>query len=490
MSEPRHVAPDQALPQQEQPGWLGAAAKLAKKATAGLLAKGTGATSWAVEESLRTARASLFLTSRLIDGQALPTLTSLSAIREDLEASWLATLEGKKGLFDHLTEVRDRAVAGARYQWLVDTLGKELFGSAVYAGEQTLVENGVFRLQYLPPKPGAPRTDVALFFLGGFIPYGDRLFRLLPEANLFDRYLERGIPVYLMELVGDQGSMKGLGSVTTEKLIDWTDQMASAAFQHHGQRKLVAQGYCGSGVHLASYLAARPADAQARFNLVTLFVTPLDGKKCDIFAEMVANIPRSTMWTTVKRSQLMGGYVNGVELWAGLDTTLKNLFRKTPVGRFATGWKKPEYAKVTDTAALTARQRLELASEYWISISNAGRWPIPADLVAKAVRLYDRGVSEDGALGFSYRGREVSLAAIAQQTNLKVLAFFGGLDKLVPMEAGRILGKLLGERYRAVLHPNAVHVGYACFPSQWQKDNPNAFVPNPIDAIIEELSRA
>ncbi len=425
---------------------------------------------------------------RTLDGQLLPALASLSEMRQDVETSWLDAVRGKKSFGQHLHDLGDRAAAGGRYQELVNGPGKELFGSAVFAGEQVLTRNDVYRLPWLPPKRGSPPTGEALFFLGGFIPYGDRLFRFLPEANLFDRYLERGLAVYLMELVGDRHEMKNPGQVTVERQIDWIDELAQVAFRHHGERKLLAQGYCGSGTQLLAYLAARPRDAQAKLKSATLFVTPVDARRCQIFAELVSNLPRSLLWVSLQRNQLSGGYVRGVEMWAGLDTGLKNVFAKTPFGRFATGWRKPEYAKVATVSDLSPAQRLELAAAYWISVDNAGRFPMPVDLVRKALRLYDRGVSEDGGLGFEYKGRPVTLRALATDSTLRVLAVYAGQDKLVAGDTARVLAKILGARFRQVTHPTAGHVSYVCSPGQWDPRHPKAFLPNPVDAILEEAA--
>ncbi|MGC4118342.1 MAG: hypothetical protein QM765_28070 [Myxococcales bacterium] len=458
-----------------------------------VLEKGTSATSYLTEETLRAARASLYLTSHTLEGQVLPIFTSMSDWRNDIEKSWMDALTGKKPMADHAKELGERLSSGGRYKKLVEGLGKQLFGSAIYAGEQELARNEVFRLSYLPAKAGSPATGVALFFVGGFIPYGDKLFRFLPEASLFDRYTERGIPVYLMELAGDRHAIKdGLGKVTAERQVDWIDEMAQVAFRHNGERKMVLQGYCGSGIAVTAYLAARPKDADQKFKLATLFVTPVDAKRCGVFAELVSHLPRSLVWTTLQRSQLLGGYLNGVEMWAGLDTGLKNVFTKTSLGRFASGWKKPGFAKVQTISDLDPMQRFELAGAYWISVDNAERFPVPVDLVRLAVHLYDKGVSEanGGDLGITYKGKPVKLANIATESKLRVTGFYAGLDKLVQEESGHVFAKILGTRYRQVTHPTAAHVSYVCFPAQWNPAFPKAFLPNPVDVILEEYAKA
>jgi hypothetical protein len=372
------------------------------------LSRSAEVTSNVVEEGLRAARASLHVTSHALEVM-LPVFTSLSEVREDVTRSFQDALAGKKSVTQHFSDLNDRVSAGGRYRTLVKTFGKELLGSATYAGEQVLLSNDVYRLTYMPPKKGSKKGMPAVFFLGGFIPYGDRLFRFLPEANFYDRFLERGMPVYAMELVGDGSKIKSLGSVTVERQISWIDQMSEAAFRHNGDQKMIAQGYCGSGMQMMAFLAARPQSAEARFKVASFFVTPIDAKRCKVFAETVANMPRSAFWTMLTRAQLTGGYMNGLEMWAGLDLSIKNIFVKTPVGRFATGWKQPVYAKVKTSTDLTPAQRFELAAAYWISVENARRFPLPVDLVRKAVHLYDRGVGPDGLLGFVFQGRPVGL---------------------------------------------------------------------------------
>lgn len=460
------------------------AAEPRRTVTVQALSKSVDVASTLVEESLRSVRAGLYLTSHTLE-VVLPALVTLSEVREDITRSLQDTISGAKTPAEHVRHMSDRIVSGARYRSLVKTLGRELFGSATYAGESVLASNDVYRLVHLPPKPSVPPSDAAVFFLGGFIPYGDRLFRFLPEANFFDRYLERGISVYVMELVGDRFWMKGVGKVTIEQQIAWIDELTEVAFRHNGERKMIAQGYCGSGMQLLAWLAARPKIADARFSVASLFVTPVDAKRCRVFAETVANMPRSLLWTSFMRSQLTGGYMRGLELWAGLDVSLKNVYTKTPLGRFASGWKQPDYSKVEAIPDLSPRQRFELAAAYWISVDNARRFPLPIDLVRKAVHLYDKGVGADGRLGFDFEGRPVSLRDVVDQTGLRVVAFYGGQDKLVEEESGHVLKKLFGRRYTHVHHPSAGHVSYVCFPAQWGATHPRPFLPNPVDVLLE-----
>jgi hypothetical protein len=460
-----------------------------RRTTQAVLGKVASASSYVFEEALRAARASLYFTSHTIDGELLPTFKSLSEISQDITSSWLDTVAGKKDLAAHVKDMGERAESGRRYEKLVHELGGSLFGSAVYDGEEVILANDVYKLSYLPAKEGVEPAGPAVFFLAGFIPYGDRLFRFLPEANLFDRFLERGVPVYLMELVGDKDQIRNMGQVTVDRQIAWIDEMAGAAFRHNQGRKMIAIGYCGSGLQLIAYLAARAADADAKFKSAALFVTPVDAAKCNILAEMVANLPRTLVSAALRRSQILGGYLRGLEMWAALDTSLKNVFSKTALGRFATGWKKPAFSKVRFLADLDPKQRFELAAAYWISVKNAERFPLPVDLVRRASWLYDKGVGENGELGFEYQGEPVTLKTIADKSSIRLTAFFAGLDPLVQGESGHVLKKFLGDRYQQITHPTAAHVSYICFPMQWNAALPGAFLPNPLDVLIADWGK-
>ena len=99
----------------------------------------------------------------------------------------------------------------------MQTLGKEIFGAAVYKGEKRLVETDHFTLTYIPAKEGTTKQKAALFHVGGILPYSDELFRFIPEVSFFDRFIERGIPVYAMELRGDKDTIKNYGNLNLEK---------------------------------------------------------------------------------------------------------------------------------------------------------------------------------------------------------------------------------------------------------------------------------
>lgn len=462
----------------------GKISSLARRAVRG----GSSAGVSVFDEALRSVRAGLFTGSHFIDGELLPSLTFVSEMARDVEASWLATLDGKKGIGEHFTEIAERLLAASKYKRLVHSLGKELFGSARYPGEQVLADNGIFRLSYLPPKAGVARQAASLFHMGGFIPYGDGIFRFLPEANLYDRFLERGIGVYAMELRGDRHEMRDLGSLTLTRFIDEIDELVSAAFEHNGRRKLVACGYCGTGIQLLSYLAALPGAAEAKIDTAVLFVAPIDGRKCLLLGEMVIHMPRALFLSEFARSRLLGGYLNGITMWAGLDLSLRNMFMKTSVGRFAAGWKNRTLAGVSQLSELLPLQRFELGGAYWISVRNADRFPIPVDLVRQAVAIYDKGIGPDGDTHCDYRGQRINLHAIAKETTIRLTGIYGAQDKVVQEDTAHVLKQILGERYRHVVNHNAAHVSYICIPTQWQPGHEASFTPNPVDLILEQYA--
>jgi len=102
-----------------------------------------------------------------------------------------------------MAQIGSRARAGLRFDALVQTWGRALYGTAKLPGETVIGEDRHFRLVHIPGMPGA-KPQPALFHVGGVLPYGDAFFRLLPEICFYERFTERGMPVYAMELKGDR----------------------------------------------------------------------------------------------------------------------------------------------------------------------------------------------------------------------------------------------------------------------------------------------
>jgi hypothetical protein len=426
----------------------------------------------AVQESLRATRAGLYFASRFVDGEALPALGFLESAVGQLAVS--AEPPGES--------VLRRVRAGWRYPRLVRTAGRELFGSARFAGEQVIARSEHFTLSHLPPRRADGPAPFALLHVGGFIPYGDRIFRFLPEANLYDRFLERGIPVYALEQAGPSPSRPALQAATLERIVAEIDDLGAAAARHHGAR-LVGVGYCGTALPLLAFCAGRPRRADALLSALLLFVAPIDARHCRPIVDLVNHLPRTAMAAALGSAGLVAGGPGGRELSAVLDAALGTRFNKTALGRFSTGWATPTWADAA-TESLSPGQRVALATAFWLSTDNAARWPIPAAVASAFHRLYDEGVADDGRTGLTLDGQPLDLGRVARDTRLEVLAFYGERDTVVNEVSGRVLRKVLGPRYHHHVHRHAAHVSYVTEPELWQWQHPRRLDPNPIDALL------
>jgi hypothetical protein len=122
--------------------------------------------------------------------------------------------------------------SASRYGMLVKTIGRQLYGSARFPREQVLWTNDYLKLSYLPADEDAKNPPgFALFHVGGFLPYSDRIFRILPESNLFSHFISRGIPVYALELK-DESCRLNLRDITMERVIEDIDWLADLAWEH------------------------------------------------------------------------------------------------------------------------------------------------------------------------------------------------------------------------------------------------------------------
>ena len=423
----------------------------------------------------------------LLEGGLLPALEHMVSINQELTRQLAGALKGETDWVQAWRDTGDRLRAGIRFARLVDTLGKELYGSASFEGEEVLAENRFFRLVHIPAQPGAAAQPFALFHAGGLIPYGDRIFRLLPEINFYDRFRERGIAVYAMELRGDRGQVD-VGAITLDVIIDTLARFSDTAFAHHGGHKLVLEGYCGHATQALAYLAARPEDAERKFSCLATFVGPIDGSQCDGLARAVQATPDRLLDANLTLWALFGGRVPGQSARLGLDLPLEAVFYKTPLGYFATGWNRTDLLKVRTVDDLTAAQRRDLAGAYWVSPDAAERFPVSVDVSRFTTALFKQGLGRDGQLPWRSGGQALSLATIAAKTGIRVLGFFGGRDEVVPDKTAYVLMTLLGDRYTHVVHPDAGHISYVLSPRLWQNDHPKALVPNPIDLIARTAS--
>ena len=433
------------------------------------------------QETVKMAGFAAYSGFQAFKSTVLPAAESVMHIQTEFGLSALKVMAGQTSWLQASEEWTRRVRAGVRYHDLVGTAGRQLFGSARFEGEQVLVRDDILRLSYLPPT--APSQGVAVFHAGGGLPYSDRIFRMLPEANFYGRFLERGIGVYAMELVGDRSEADPSG-LTLERLIDAIGSMSEVAFQHAGARRMILEGYCGHGMQALAYAAALPKDAERKFQAVATFVSPIDGTQCAQLSDNVSMQPESLLRCELAFFENMGGVIPGEGLALGLDMPLGTLFAKTPFGQFRAGFDQPAYADAGGLESLTPQQRRELAGAWWISHQNSGRFPMPVDLVAFATALFRRGIGEDGSIPYGYKGRGLSLRDIAEQTKLKLFGFYGGRDVMVPDKTAACMGKVFGERYKHVVHPQAGHISYVLSPRSWDPSHPKALKPNPIDVLL------
>ena len=441
-----------------------------------------------VRNTIKTMRLTGYATHQLLEGNVFPAMDAVVTMNEQFAASVIATVRERRGIVALAKETTDRWRSGAKYQRLVMRHGKQLYGSARFAGETVLATNEFLKLSYLPPKDGVERRAVALFHAGGGLPYGDKIFRFLPESNFYDRFLERGIPVYAVELRGDRYEVNYAG-LTIEALIDTFADFSAVAFEHNERRKMILEGYCGHGMQTLAFVAARPEVAEERFSVACTFVAPYDGTECTELAQLGQLTPEIATEASFLMAKLTGGYVPADAMRFSLDLGLKTMFHKTPLGLFSAGWAQTEYAKVKTLADLSPTQRRDLTGAYWISANSARRFPIPLDLSRFANQLFTKGISKKGEIPFSYRGERLSFRTILEKTTLPLVGFFGGRDVMVPDRTAFGVMGVMGDRYTHVVHPNAGHISYILSPKSWASTNPKALVPNPIDLLLKKATR-
>jgi hypothetical protein len=443
-----------------------------------------------VADGSKLANFNSYLMERWVNGGFSPLVKSLAAAQRDITEPFMDWAFGERQIGEFVQEIGKRTTSGTRYRKLVHTLGKELFGTARFEGEEVIGEDDCLTLTHIPTPEGVePHPEAALFHVGGFIPYGDRVFRFLPESNLYLPFLQRGLPVYTMEVKPD-ARPGDLRRMTLENLVETVDAMSAAAFEHHGNRKMVIEGYCGLGLPMLSFLAARPAEADARFSVAMLMAAPVDARECTLIGEMLETLPDPLLSTNLTLAGLYGRYTQSTALRLAIDIPVNTYFYKTRAGQFLHGWKRHEYAEVESVEDLKPDQRLELAGAYWISPRTFSRHPIPADFLRLFTRLWQEGLDEDLKLPCTIGGQQLSLRTIVEQTQIQLVGIYGGEDRLIPEQTARILERTVGERYTHVVHPKVGHVTYIVVAAMWNKALPFAFKPNPIDVVLERYAGA
>ena len=437
----------------------------------------------AMDNSIKTCRYANYNTNAWLNGNVFPAMDSVLQMNLSMGRSLLDTIRGQSSWRDLVYGTAHRLRTAQRYARLVATLGKQIFGSVTFPGETVLTESKYYKLSYLPPQEGVPRQEVALFHSGGCIPYGDGIFRLTPEYNLYSRFLERGIPVYAMEYRGDS-KQNNYARLDINTLVDTIAQLSNTAFAHNEERKMVMEGYCGHGTQALAYLAGRPDDAQRKFSAFCSFVAPYDGTRCSRLSEPIQATPEILMETQLTIFDQLGRFIPGDVMRMGLDMSLNAQFYKTALGYFSAGWANGELSKVKSVDDLNARQKRELAGAYWISTDCAKRYPVPVDVIRYTSGLFRDGITPQGDLPFTYKGTPLSIRTILEETDLKLFGFFGGLDVVVPDQTAHVMQMLGGDRYQHVVHPQAGHISYVLSPRMWSPTSPYGFKPNPIDLIL------
>lgn len=454
-----------------------------RKALGKLMSKGVTAYYAGVKHSLHTLKHAAHTASSFLESAFFPALDSMVEMNEQMAQSVMAALRGERPWRELIDETTERMGAGHRFAELVHTWGRDLFGTATLPGETVLAEDDLFRLVYIPPTRRVAAPSLAVFHSGGCIPYGDRIFRMLPGIDFYSRFLERGMPVYAMELRGDRTAIDYSG-LTIDSLVESIAAMSSHAFVHNQEHQMVLEGYCGQGTQALAYVAAMPEDAARKFSAMGIFVSPVDGSRCTSLASAVKATPDLYHEALMTFYGAMGNYVPGESIQTGLDMSLGALFFKSHLGYFSAGWNRTDLARVNSAAELTPSQRRDLAGAYWVSADCSKRFPVPVGIARFTSALFKHGVAPDGTLPYPVLGRTVSLAALRDQTRLRVIGFYGGRDPVVSDATAQILITLLGSRYTHVIHPQAGHISYVLSPKLWETGSPRALSPNPIDLLL------
>lgn len=449
-----------------------------------LVDRGTGAYDSALTHTMKSWQFAAWTTNRVLEGNVFPTWGALVDVQRTLGRSATRLARGEASLRETAGDLGGRARSAARWSRLVGNLGREIYGSATWPGERILAEHGPFKLTYIPPAADVETTRMAVFHVGGSIPYGDGIFRLTPEHNLYGRFVERGVGVYAMELNGDRYA-NNYGRLTMDELVHATDHLTEVAYGHHG-RRLVFEGYCGHGTQALAFLCSRPEAVAERIRTVATFVSPIDGTRCERVAAPVQRAPDGLMEAQYALFDRLGGYFPGDPARIGLDMALGSMFHKTHIGYLTAGWMNAAVGGVRSREDLDASGQRDLAGAYWISPEMARRYPIPVGMARYTTELFTKGVGRDGELPWSSpEGRPLSLATLRDETDVDLIGFYGGLDVVVPDATAHCLMNVFGDRYTHIVHPNAGHISYVLSPKAWRAGaNKRPLTPNPIDLLL------
>jgi hypothetical protein len=398
---------------------------------------------------------------------------------------FIDTLDSKSesSLLDYFTGLSKRATSGFRYERLVNTLGKELLGTAKFNGEKLLGENEYYTFTYIPPDK-SKENIFNLFHVGGMLPYSDKVFRLLPEMNFYKPFINSGIGIYALELKGSDETNDKLSNFTISEMLKSIYQFSDIAFEHNGNRKMVIEGYCGLGMPVVASYLVDAKNMEKKFSVIALFVTPINGKNSPNLSYMINSFP--------KRMPLISDIIEYLDsnnkttqYNKSLDFALGSLLDKTFLGRVMQGWQSEKFADINSIDELDLIGKLELAGAYWISPESGKRFPMTKDIMEFSRLFFVEGIDEKGLIPYKFNNKHLNLNDF-KKLDTKIISFYGDKDHVIDTHCGDILEKILPEQYTHVTHKDTGHVAYIFNNERWDKDNRRAFDPN----IIETIKKA
>ena len=415
--------------------------------------------------------------------QAARSIADMQKVTMD---SAVEVMFGRQSPAAAMWDMQQRGSSALSYPLLVNTVGRRLWGSAHYPGEEVLTaEHPHFRLSYIPPQGTHEHGPGPVFHVGGFLPQGDLVFRALPEASFLGQLSAHGIPVYAMELRRD-GEQASPGSCTLETMIDAVSAFSDLAFEHAGRERMTIEGYCGLGLQTLAYLAAKPEEVDAKFRAAKFYVAPVDGRVCRKIGQLVDNMPQELKQAAQGAVASWDNAIPGLAVMSTIDLALDSWLAKTPWGQMEFGWRKGHYAGLPDDPQQwSPADRRDVAGGFWTSAANAWDSPMPHELAALASGAWTDGVGPHNGyqLAGSYRGQPISLEAIRDATGLFVLGFYGRKDAMVPVATFDPISELLPGRSKVFEHEHAGHVTYSLSPGQWDPNHPRPLDPHPVEVM-------
>ncbi len=391
-----------------------------------------------------------------------------------------------KSLSEYSKGQINKLISGMRYSYLINSLGRELFGSAKFKNEKILYENDFYTLTYIPPfiKGG---KKAAVFHVGGMLPYSDKIFRLLPETNFYKPFLEQGFAVYAMEIKGDIQTNSNLKNLTVEKMVESVHSFSDIAFKHNGNNKMILEGYCGLAMPAIVSFLSDLKNMNKKFSVISLFVAPVDGTKCKKLNEMISTLPETLAYFFFLYNSLTGKVINGKNIGRSIDVVTGSLFDKTLLGRFLTGWQSGKYHNINSIDELDEKMRLELAGAYWISPQCSKRFPVPVEITRFSSALFKKGIDKKGIIPYKVNGKYLNINDF-KKTNVSIIGFYGENDPMINHETGEVLKHILRKQYTHIIHEKTGHISYVFSNNRWYENNQKSFRPGIIPVLLEKLN--